>query len=160
MIWWDIISVQLITTICTCTAIVSQFSSVPLLSLIYSFYLIKLTVILSIKKVIQTFPHYSLSKPIWYQSLQCSFLKPWQPCLSMSLTPQSPLLPIKRIQSLKYKILTHSIQIATIRLNGENFLCWSQSMMTYIRGRGKISYFTREKKEPSTDDSSSLRLGC
>ena len=49
---------------------------------------------------------------------------------------------------------SHSIQITTIRLNGENFLRWSQSVRMYIRGRGKIGYLTGEKKEPTTDDPS------
>ena len=47
---------------------------------------------------------------------------------------------------------SHSIQITTIRLNGENFLRWSQSIRMYIRGRGKIGYITGDKKEPAIDD--------
>ena len=47
---------------------------------------------------------------------------------------------------------SHSIQITTIKLNGENFLRWSQSVRMYIRGRGKIGYLTGETKEPAADD--------
>ncbi|RVW55665.1 hypothetical protein CK203_096412 [Vitis vinifera] len=47
---------------------------------------------------------------------------------------------------------SHSIQITTIRLNGDNFLRWSQSVRMYIRGRGKMGYLTREKKAPAVDD--------
>ncbi|KAL5804087.1 hypothetical protein ACOSQ3_030887 [Xanthoceras sorbifolium] len=46
----------------------------------------------------------------------------------------------------------HSVQITTIRLNGDNFLRWSQSVRMYIRGRGKIGYLTGEKKEPKPED--------
>lgn len=49
---------------------------------------------------------------------------------------------------------SHSIQITSIKLNGENFLRWSQSVRMYIRGRGKMGYLTGEKKEPATGDSS------
>lgn len=41
---------------------------------------------------------------------------------------------------------SHSIQITTIRLSGDNFLRWSQSVRMYIRGRGKMGYLTGEKK--------------
>ncbi|XP_074346526.1 uncharacterized protein LOC141685315 [Apium graveolens] len=47
---------------------------------------------------------------------------------------------------------SHSIQITTIRLNGENFQRWSQSVRMYIRGRGKIGYLTGDKKEPDAKD--------
>lgn len=49
---------------------------------------------------------------------------------------------------------THSVQITTIRLNGDNFLRWSQSVRMYIRGQGKIGYLTGDKKEPAVDDPS------
>ncbi|KAL6312310.1 hypothetical protein AAG906_004931 [Vitis piasezkii] len=48
---------------------------------------------------------------------------------------------------------SHSVQITTIRLNGDNFLRWSQSVRMYIRGRGKMGYLTGEKKAPVVDDS-------
>ena len=47
---------------------------------------------------------------------------------------------------------SHSVQITTIRLNGDNFLRWSQSVRMYIRGRGKMGYLTGEKKAPAVDD--------
>ncbi|RVW85144.1 hypothetical protein CK203_032913 [Vitis vinifera] len=47
---------------------------------------------------------------------------------------------------------SHSVQITTIRLNGDNFLRWSQSVRMYIRGRGNIGYLTGEKKAPAVDD--------
>ena len=47
---------------------------------------------------------------------------------------------------------SHSIQITSICLNGDNFLRWSQSVHMYIHGRGKIGYLTGDKKEPTVDD--------
>ncbi|KAG6508688.1 hypothetical protein ZIOFF_034068 [Zingiber officinale] len=47
---------------------------------------------------------------------------------------------------------SHPAQITTIKLNGDNFLRWSQSVKMYIRGRGMISYLTGEKKTPSEKD--------
>ncbi|KAL9457224.1 hypothetical protein AB3S75_006295 [Citrus x aurantiifolia] len=47
---------------------------------------------------------------------------------------------------------SHSVQITTIRLNGDNFLRWYQSVRMYIRGRGKMGYLTGEKKAPAVDD--------
>ena len=44
---------------------------------------------------------------------------------------------------------SHSIQITTIKLKGDNFLCWSQSVSMYICGRGKIGYLTGEVKSPA-----------
>ena len=46
----------------------------------------------------------------------------------------------------------HPVQITTIRLNGENFLRWSQSVRMYIRGRGKIGYLTGDAKRPDAKD--------
>ena len=46
---------------------------------------------------------------------------------------------------------SHSFQITSIRLNGDNFL-HSMSVRMSIRGRGKIGYLTREKKAPAADD--------
>ena len=43
---------------------------------------------------------------------------------------------------------SHSVQITTIRLNGDNFLRWSQSVRMYIRERGKMGYLTGEKNSP------------
>ncbi|RVW65751.1 hypothetical protein CK203_057721 [Vitis vinifera] len=47
---------------------------------------------------------------------------------------------------------SHSVQITTICLNGDNFLRWSQSVRIYIRGRGKMGYLTGEKKASIVDD--------
>lgn len=47
---------------------------------------------------------------------------------------------------------SHSVQITSIRLNGDNFLRWSQSVRMYIRGRGKIGYLTGDKKTPTPQD--------
>lgn len=46
----------------------------------------------------------------------------------------------------------HSIQITTIRLNGDNFLQWSQSVHMYLRERGKIGYITGDTKQPDVND--------
>ncbi|KAG6507933.1 hypothetical protein ZIOFF_033288 [Zingiber officinale] len=51
----------------------------------------------------------------------------------------------------------HSIQITSIRLNGDNFLRWSQSVRMYIRGQGKIGYITGNKKDHSVQITS-IRL--
>ena len=47
---------------------------------------------------------------------------------------------------------SHSFQITTIRLNGSNFLRWSQAVRLYIRGRGKIGYLTGKTTEPEKTD--------
>ncbi|XP_072071933.1 uncharacterized protein [Arachis hypogaea] len=48
---------------------------------------------------------------------------------------------------------SHSVQITTFRLNGSNYLRWSQSVQMYIRGRGKIGYLTGERSQPNITDS-------
>ncbi|KAG6480118.1 hypothetical protein ZIOFF_063596 [Zingiber officinale] len=47
---------------------------------------------------------------------------------------------------------SHPAQITTIKLNGDNFLRWSQSVKMYIRGRGMMGYLTGEKKTPLEKD--------
>ncbi|XP_050233189.1 uncharacterized protein LOC126681679 [Mercurialis annua] len=47
----------------------------------------------------------------------------------------------------------HSVQITTIRLYGDNFLRWSQSVCMYIKGRGKIVYITGDTERPDMKDS-------
>ena len=47
---------------------------------------------------------------------------------------------------------SHSVQIPTIRLNGANYLWWSQSIQMYIRGRGKLGYLTGERLQPAITD--------
>ncbi|RVW87879.1 hypothetical protein CK203_039747 [Vitis vinifera] len=44
------------------------------------------------------------------------------------------------------------LQIITCRLNGQNFLLWSQSVKLFIRGRGKIDYLNGTKQAPKFDD--------
>ena len=56
------------------------------------------------------------------------------------------------IQTVRHPSENSPIQITTIRLNGDNFLRWSQSVRMYIRGRGKIGYITGETEEPDLDD--------
>ncbi|KAG8377391.1 hypothetical protein BUALT_Bualt08G0028100 [Buddleja alternifolia] len=46
---------------------------------------------------------------------------------------------------------SHPIQITTIRLNGDHFLRWSQSVRIH-QGRGKIRYLTGESKRPDVED--------
>ncbi|KAH9657194.1 retrovirus-related pol polyprotein from transposon RE1 [Citrus sinensis] len=45
-----------------------------------------------------------------------------------------------------------SLQITTHKLNGQNFLQWSQSVKMFIRGKWKIGYLTGSIKEPTEDD--------
>ena len=47
---------------------------------------------------------------------------------------------------------SHPVQITTIRLNGDNFLRWSQSVRMYLRGRGKIGYLTGDKVALASED--------
>ncbi|KAJ9689184.1 hypothetical protein PVL29_014710 [Vitis rotundifolia] len=47
---------------------------------------------------------------------------------------------------------SYSVQITTIRLNGDNFLRWSQSVWMYIKGRVKMGYLMGEKNAPAVDD--------
>ncbi|XP_074556441.1 uncharacterized protein LOC141812295 [Curcuma longa] len=55
-------------------------------------------------------------------------------------------------ETLRHLSNPHSVQITTIRLNGDNFLRWSQSVRMYIRGQGKIGYITGDKKAPAVND--------
>ena len=47
---------------------------------------------------------------------------------------------------------SNSIQITVHRLNGRNFLEWSQSVKLAIDGRGKLGYLTRETKQRAKND--------
>ena len=40
------------------------------------------------------------------------------------------------------------------KLNGKNYLKWSQSVMMYIRGRGKDDYIIGAKTTPTKNDAS------
>lgn len=46
----------------------------------------------------------------------------------------------------------HSLPIALYQLNGQNFLWWSQSVMHFIRRKGKVGYLTGFYTAPSKDD--------
>ena len=48
--------------------------------------------------------------------------------------------------------ISNSIQIKNIKLNGEIFSHWSQSVHMYIHGRGKIGYITGEVTAPAIND--------
>ena len=65
----------------------------------------------------------------------------------------SPAVQKKTTETQAPNSDSHSVQITTIRLNGDNFLRWSQSVRMYIRGRGKIGYLTGDKKEPAKENS-------
>lgn len=47
---------------------------------------------------------------------------------------------------------SHSVQITTICLNGDNFLHWSQAVRMYIRGRGMMGYLTGGTAAPPKTD--------
>lgn len=57
---------------------------------------------------------------------------------------------------LDNRTITNSptIQITTIRLNGDNFLRWAQRVQMFIPGQGYIDYITREKTTPNPADPS------
>ena len=61
-------------------------------------------------------------------------------------------IPEKTSEHLQRHSNSHPVQITTIRLNGDNFLRWSQSVRMYIRGQGKIGYITGDKKAPAAND--------
>ena len=67
-------------------------------------------------------------------------------------TSNPTLTPTNTSNTQNHTSDSHCIQITSIRLNGDNFLRWSQSVRMYIRGRGKIGYLTGDKKEPATTD--------
>ncbi|GAV63787.1 UBN2_3 domain-containing protein [Cephalotus follicularis] len=45
-----------------------------------------------------------------------------------------------------------SLQITIHKLNGKNFLQWSQSVLLVIQGRGKIWYITGKVQQPDVND--------
>ena len=49
-------------------------------------------------------------------------------------------------------IVHSSMQITVHRLNGQNYLEWSQSVKFAIDGRGKLGFLTGEKKQPKTEE--------
>ena len=47
---------------------------------------------------------------------------------------------------------SHSLQITLHKLNGKNFLQWSQSVSLFLRGKGRLGYLTGESKAPDQSD--------
>ena len=47
-----------------------------------------------------------------------------------------------------------SLQITLHKLNGRNFLQWSQSVTLFLRGKGRLGYITGETKSPDVSDPS------
>ena len=45
-----------------------------------------------------------------------------------------------------------TLQIMIRKLNGCNFLQWSQSVKLFIRGKGKLGYLTDANKAPKPED--------
>ncbi|EXB51751.1 hypothetical protein L484_002656 [Morus notabilis] len=88
--------------------------------------------------------------PLFFFSITMSDISNESPTV-----PQSSSNNPTTIDSSKNSTTTsesHSVQITTIRLNGDNFLRWSQSVRMYIRGRRKMGYLTGDKKAPAEDD--------
>lgn len=52
---------------------------------------------------------------------------------------------VKHIQA-NNSVDNPSLQITTHKLNGQNFLQWSQSVKLYVKGKGKISYTRKGNK--------------
>lgn len=62
---------------------------------------------------------------------------------------QKPITPMGSSQS------DHpSLMITTVKLDGRNYLAWSQSARMFIGSRRKCWYITGSKKEPPADDPS------
>ena len=75
-------------------------------------------------------------------------------------TPSSqitlPFNPSSTLQTLS-PLSTHqndspTLQITTQKLNGQNFLQWSQSAKLFIKSTGKMGYITGVKSEPNSND--------
>ena len=71
--------------------------------------------------------------------------------VSSNSTPP-PTVPHKANEIQAPNIESHSVQITTIRLNGDNILRWSRSIRMYIRGHGKIGYLIGDKPTPAKKD--------
>ncbi|KAA8530019.1 hypothetical protein F0562_034553 [Nyssa sinensis] len=69
---------------------------------------------------------------------------------SAAVPPSSSAANSSKSNGTNYE--SHSIQITTIHLNGDNFLQWSQSVRMYIHGREKMGYLTGEKIALAKDD--------
>ena len=73
--------------------------------------------------------------------------------MSETTSESTVTVSLKNIEKHAPNTDSHLVQITNIKLNGDNFLRWSQSVRMYIRGRGKIGYLTGEKKAPAKEDS-------
>ena len=75
-------------------------------------------------------------------------------------TPSSqttlPLNPSSTLQTLSLLSTHHNdsltLQITTQKLNGQNFLQWSQSAKLFIKSEGKMGYIMGAKSEPNSND--------
>lgn len=54
---------------------------------------------------------------------------------------------------------TNFVPITTHKLNGQNYLQWSRSMMMFISGRGKDEYLTGDVQKPDSKDVKSTKPG-
>ncbi|TXG72647.1 hypothetical protein EZV62_001226 [Acer yangbiense] len=64
------------------------------------------------------------------------------------MTESNSPTPTENHSGLRLSLDHVSIQITTIRLNGDNLLRWSLAMRMNIRGSGKIGYLTGDKTKP------------
>ena len=55
-------------------------------------------------------------------------------------------------QSLILSNENHSLQITQHKLDGTNYLEWSQSVLLVIRGKGKLDYLTGDKPKPAATE--------
>lgn len=80
----------------------------------------------------------------------------WSTSLFLRRTSLSVFFIMSEDKSLMVKIPDNghnsNVQITTIRPNGDNFLCWSQSVQMYIRKYRKICCLNRDKKAPAKND--------
>jgi len=56
------------------------------------------------------------------------------------------------ISSVSLSTENPSLQITLHKLNGRNFLQWSQSVTLFLRGKGRLGYITGETKAPDVLD--------
>ena len=63
---------------------------------------------------------------------------------------RSPSIPLNTESFQNLSITSH-------KLNGNNFLQWSQSVKLFIRGRGKFDYLTGTNARPTEEDEGSER---
>lgn len=69
---------------------------------------------------------------------------------SAIVLPSSSTTNLSKVHGSNFE--SHFVQITTIRLNGDNFLRWSQSVSMYIWGRRKMGYLADDKKAPAEAD--------